>query len=41
MATLRDFSEYILPDHYDHTGTLASLRSRLKAPLAIHLIQPL
>jgi hydroxyacylglutathione hydrolase len=30
--------EYILltHDHYDHTGTLASLRSRLKAPLAAH-----
>jgi glyoxylase-like metal-dependent hydrolase (beta-lactamase superfamily II) len=23
-------------DHYDHTGTLASLRSRLKVPLAAH-----
>jgi len=30
--------KYILltHDHYDHTGTLASLRSRLKVPLAAH-----
>jgi glyoxylase-like metal-dependent hydrolase (beta-lactamase superfamily II) len=30
--------EYILltHDHYDHTGTLTSLRSRLKVPLAAH-----
>jgi hydroxyacylglutathione hydrolase len=31
--------KYILltHDHYDHTGVLVSLRSRLKAPLATHL----
>ena len=32
--------KYILltHDHYDHTGVLVSLRSRLKVPLAAHLL---
>jgi hydroxyacylglutathione hydrolase len=39
IAALQDTNpKYILltHDHYDHTGTLTSLRARLKVPLAAH-----
>jgi hydroxyacylglutathione hydrolase len=36
LAGTKPFRILLTHDHYDHTGALVSLRSRLKAPLAAH-----